>query len=127
MSRPSSTTRPLSACRCPVIRLKSVDLPAPLGPMTAAICRVLTVRLTSETARKPAKDFDRPEISSTAAPSRPGPQADDPADDAAGQREQQHQQDRAEDERPVFGVGGYRLIEPDQGGGADRRSPEEPH
>ena len=67
MSRPSSSTRPLSGRRCPVIRLNSVDLPAPFGPITAAICRVSTVSDTSETATKPEKDLVRPAISSIAA------------------------------------------------------------
>ena len=58
MSRPSSSTRPLSGRRCPVIRLNSVDLPAPLGPITAAICRGLDGQAdTSATATKPAKDL----------------------------------------------------------------------
>src|SRR5690242_8923215 len=104
MSRPLSSTRPLSGRRWPVIRLNSVDLPAPFGPMTAAIWRASTVRLTSETARKPAKDLLRPTISSTAAALQPGPQLRDPANDAAGQGEQQHQQDHAEHERPVLRV-----------------------
>ena len=74
MSRPSSRTVPLSGCRWPVIRLNSVDLPAPFGPITAAICRVSTVRLTSETARNPPKDLLSPLISSTAPTSQPDPQ-----------------------------------------------------
>ena len=46
------------------------------------------------------------------------------ADDAAGKHEQQHDQDRAEDERPVLRVGGDLLVEQDQHGGADGRAPE---
>ena len=38
MSRPASHTRPASGRRCPVMMLNRVDFPAPLGPMTAAIC-----------------------------------------------------------------------------------------
>src|SRR3977135_346875 len=39
------------------MRLNSVDLPAPLGPMIQAICPFSTVRSTSCTATNPAKDF----------------------------------------------------------------------
>jgi len=37
ISRPSSNTRPPSGMMWPVIRLNRVDLPAPFGPITAAI------------------------------------------------------------------------------------------
>src|SRR5579864_8765278 len=114
MSRPSRRTLPLSGRRWPVIRLNSVDLPAPFGPITAAICRVATVRLTPETARNPPNDLERPETSSMAlligagfvpaGTAQAAPQRDEAADDAAGQAEQQHQQDRAEHERPILGV-----------------------
>src|SRR5579872_4776817 len=124
MSRPASDTVPLSGRRCPVIRLNSVDLPAPLGPITAAIWRAPTLRLTSETARKPAKDLHRPATSSTALPPQPAPELHQPADNAAGEEEQQYQQNDAEDKRPVLRVVGDRLVEPDQRGGADRRAPE---
>src|SRR6476660_1567727 len=66
ISRSSSSTRPLSGSKCPVIRLNSVDLPAPLGPITAAIWRLSTLNDTSETATKPEKDFVNPAISSMA-------------------------------------------------------------
>ena len=67
MSRPSSNTWPLSGCRWPVIRLNSVDLPAPFGPITAAICRVSTVSETSSTATNPEKALRTCEISSIGA------------------------------------------------------------
>src|SRR5580658_2443015 len=92
MSRPSRRTLPLSDRRWPVIRLNSVDLPAPFGPITAAICRVATVRLTSETARNPPNDLERPDTSSMARPSQsahPAPQRDEAADDAARKAEQE--------------------------------------
>ena len=53
MSRSSSNTSPLSGCRCPVMRLKRVDLPAPLGPITAVMRFFSTLRLTSLVATKP--------------------------------------------------------------------------
>src|SRR5215467_13413789 len=124
MSRPSSRTVPLSGCRWPVIRLKSVDFPAPLGPITAAICLVWTVRLTSKTARNPPNDLEIPETSSIAQPLQVPPHQIEAADDATREAEQQHEQDGAEHERPVLRVVGDHLVEPDQGRGANRRSPE---
>src|SRR5665213_1925391 len=124
MSRPSRRTVPPSGCRWPVIRLNSVDLPAPFGPMTAAIWPVSTLRSTSETARKPAKDLLRPATSSTPHPPRSRPQRVEPAEDAARKGEQQHQEDRPEHERPILGVVGDLLVEPNEGQRADRRSPE---
>src|SRR5580658_9160142 len=96
ISRPSSRTAPLSGRRWPVIRLNKVDLPAPLGPMIAAICLVAMVRLTSETARNPPNDLERPEISSIAQPLDALPQEIEAAEDAAREDEQQHQQDGPE-------------------------------
>src|SRR6516164_8445997 len=130
MSRPSSSTRPPSGMIWPVIRLKRVDFPAPFGPTTAAIWRVSTVRLTPPTATKPANALCKSWTSSIAARD-PAPgetkSGDNAADDAAGEHEQQHQQNGAEDERPVFGIGGDLLIEPDQRHRADRRPPEKIH
>src|SRR6185312_12397950 len=118
MLRPSSVTVPVSGCRWPVMRLNSVDFPAPFGPITAAICCVATLMLTSETARNPPNDLDRPETSSTAQPPHPAPQQLDAAEDAAGEAEQQNQQDRAEHERPVFGIGGDLRAQQNQHRGA---------
>src|SRR5262245_29603745 len=124
MSRPSSRTVPLSGCRWPVIRLNSVDFPAPLGPITAAICFVSTDRLTSKTARNPPNDLEMPETSSIAQPLQVLPQQIETADDAAREAEQQDEQDGAEHERPVLRIVGDHLVEPDQPRGANRRSPE---
>src|SRR5262249_4821493 len=108
MSRPSTKTWPAVGCRCPVIRLNSVDLPAPFGPMTAAISPSATARSTSETARKPPNDLDRPLTSSTGRPlplaAEPGKAGQYAADDPPGEGEQQDQKDDAQHERPVFGV-----------------------
>src|SRR3954452_7494269 len=111
MSRPSSNTWPLSERKCPVIRLNSVDLPAPFGPITAAICRVSTRSETSETATKPENDLVRPTTSSMP----PLPQARqcgvERPKNAAGEHEQQHYQNRAQYKRPVFGIGGDLLVQ----------------
>src|SRR5690242_1455070 len=142
MSRPSTTTRPAVGCRWPVMRLNSVDLPAPFGPITAAISPSATARSTSLTARKPPNDLDRPLTSSTLhldagrlgsadlgtadtlslAP-QPGKAGRQAADDAAGEDEQQDEQDRAENERPVLGVGRRLLVQEHQGARADDRAP----
>src|SRR5437588_11483186 len=111
MSRSSSSTCPLSGRRCPVIRLNRVDLPAPLGPIIAAICRASTRNDTSETATKPENDLRRPDSSSIAPAPQPSDGAVDSAKNAARKHEKQHDQDRAEHERPVFGVGSDLLIE----------------
>src|SRR5262249_56365814 len=104
MSRSSSRTVPLSGCRWPVIRLNSVDFPAPLGPITAAICLVSTVRLTSKTARNPPNDLQMPETSSIAQPPQVLPQQIEAPDDAAREAHKQDQQDAAEDQRPVLRI-----------------------
>src|SRR5580692_5228103 len=131
MSLPSSVTVPLVGCKCPVIRLNRVDLPAPLGPITAAICCVSTRRLTSVTARKPAKDFEIPVSSSNGA--APGAahhimaQAVERAEDATGEPEQQNDQNGTEKKRPVFGDCGDLLVEDRHHRGAERRPPEMVH
>src|SRR5437764_3756239 len=127
MSRPSSSTWPLSGCRWPVIRLNRVDLPAPLGPITAAICRASTRSDTSETATKPAKDLRSTAISSIAPAPEPPDGAVDGAEDAARKQEQEHDQNRAQDEGPIFGVGGDLLVQQGQHQRADRRPPEMLH
>src|SRR5262249_41673937 len=113
MSRPSRRTLPLSGRKCPVIRLNSVDLPAPFGPVS-------TVRSTSETARNPEKDLPSPRSSSTAGSPQAPPQGVDAAQDAAREAEQQHQQDHAEEEGPILRVVGDFLVEPDDRESADR-------
>src|SRR3954447_7408768 len=127
MSRLSSSTRPLSGRKCPVIRLNSVDLPAPLGPMTAAICRVSTVRDTSETATKPEKDFVRQAISSMPPPPQARQRRVERSENASGEHEQQHHQNRAQHEWPVFGIGSDLLVQQGQHERADRRAPEMVH
>src|SRR5215469_7839477 len=103
-SRPSTNTRPAVGRRCPVIRLNSVDFPAPFGPMTAAISPSATAKWTSVTARKPANDLERPRTSSIGASSpfaaKPRHGGRDTSGDAAREGEQQHEKDGPEHERP---------------------------
>src|SRR5512134_3811392 len=49
------------------MRLNSVDLPAPFGPMIEAICPCSTARLTFWTAMKPPNDFVAPSTRSSKA------------------------------------------------------------
>src|SRR6266536_2449177 len=91
------------------MRLKSVVLPAPLGPMMALIEPRGTLKLTRVTAWKPPKLLLRSRTSSNLSP--------------AWEDEEQHDKDGAEDERPVLRVGDDLLVQPDENesaeGGAD--------
>src|SRR5262245_37106648 len=57
MARSRKKVFPRVGCRCPVMRLNTVDFPAPLGPIIQAICPWTTVRSTSCTATNPSKDL----------------------------------------------------------------------
>src|SRR3990172_6079696 len=58
MSWPRGRMRPASGERAPAIRLKSVVLPDPFGPMIPSSSPSSSVKLTSWTARTPPKPFD---------------------------------------------------------------------
>src|SRR5215472_15711632 len=64
-SSPNSSTRPDDAARMPVMRLNSVVLPAPFGPMMALRSPGMICSETPRTARKPPNAFDRSWSSST--------------------------------------------------------------
>src|SRR5437763_6245460 len=128
MSRPSKRTRPASGRTWPVIRLKSVVLPAPFGPMIAVTRPAATVRLTPPTAAKPPNALWRSRTSSTAEPSTCAlPEREGSPGEAAGEAEQEDDKDRAEHERPVLGVGDDLLVEEDQRERADARAEERAH
>src|SRR5258705_1211201 len=111
------------------MRLNSVVLPAPLGPMMALIEPVGTVKLTPPTAWKPPKLFRTSRTSSmralfareAAANERGG------AREPAGADEEQGDEDDAEDERPVLGVGHDLLVQPEQHEGAQGGAEEGAH
>src|SRR5262245_35442922 len=63
MSAPLRRISPLSASRLPAIRLKSVVLPAPLGPMMPTASPRATPRSTASAALTEPKDLERPLIS----------------------------------------------------------------
>src|SRR5437879_11436536 len=127
-SRPLSFTWPRSGRRCPVIRLKSVVLPAPLGPMIAPMLPRGASRLTPPTATKPSKTLTRSRTSSTARSTEEaaGERADG-AGDAAGKAEQEHHQDGPEHERPVLGVRHDLLVQENQDERRDARAEERAH
>src|SRR5438132_9075013 len=64
MSRSKSVTEPASGAGSPVIRLKSVVFPAPLGPMMSRRSPGSTTRLTPEVTRSPPNDLSRPRTAS---------------------------------------------------------------
>src|SRR6185295_18141821 len=59
MSRPSSLMLPPSGRSAPAIRLKSDDLPAPLGPMIPRAVPASIARSTLSATTTEPKDFDR--------------------------------------------------------------------
>src|SRR5689334_3325136 len=126
-SRPFSTTRPVSARRWPVIRLNSVVLPAPLGPMMALTLPLGTSNETRETAMKPSNDFVRSRTSSTAWAPEPAAQQLRGARQPAGKAEQQHDEDDAEHEGPVLRVRDDLLVQQNQRQRAHARPPERAH
>src|SRR5688500_10517937 len=127
MSFPSSRTAPASGRRWPVMRLKKVVLPAPFGPMMAAIWPCVTVRLTPPTAWKPSKALRISRTSSTTRPQDPAADDGGRPGQAAGEHEEQDHQDGAQHERPVLGVGGDLLVQQEQDERADRGTVEDAH
>ena len=59
MSRSNSAIEPLSGVSSPVIRLNSVVLPAPFGPMIKRRSPGATLRLTSAVTRRPPNALHR--------------------------------------------------------------------
>src|SRR2546426_526238 len=65
MLRSANSIWPRSGASCPLIMLKQVDFPAPLGPISARNSPSPTSKLTSSTACTPPKAFDRLRTRST--------------------------------------------------------------
>src|SRR5215207_4739480 len=74
MSHPSNRTFPASGVSSPVTRLKTVVLPAPLGPMMLTSSPSATVSAKSLTAVTPPKRRVRPVSSSSAVIASHGPE-----------------------------------------------------
>src|SRR3954453_7205060 len=66
MSCPSKTMRPAAGRYTPLIRLNTVDLPAPLGPIRPRISPSSTLNVRLETASRPPKRLLSAMTSSTA-------------------------------------------------------------
>src|SRR5258707_9533419 len=112
---PAKMTSPAVGFSTLVIRLNTVDLPAPFGPMTARILPASRLMSTASTATSAPKRRTNPLHSSSgigcllAAVSRArdlGPRLEAPgqdAPDALGDEHDEGDEDRAEDERPEVG------------------------
>src|SRR3990172_9153241 len=127
MSRPLKLMRPASGTRCPVITLKRVLLPAPLGPMIAAISPGSTRRLTPTRAWKPPKALATPETSSTGRsrrPARGSPSQKDPRQ-TPGEHVDQREKNDAQHDRPVFRVRRHHRVEDDEDPRAQGRPQED--
>src|SRR5499426_440167 len=133
MSSPAKMTRPALGLSTLVIKLKTVDLPAPFGPMTARISPRSTVRSTSSTATSaPNRRTSRLHSSSGtgcllaavrigrlrlgAAPARQH------APDALRREDDEGHEDGTEDERPQVGHLGELMLEKDEGHPAEDRA-----
>src|SRR5882724_6222931 len=115
MTSPAKTTSPAVGFSTLVIRLNTVDLPAPFGPMTARILPASRLMSTASTATSAPKRRTNPLHSSSgigcfvATSSRArelGPRLEAPgqdAPDALGREHDEDDEDRAEDERPEVG------------------------
>src|ERR1700675_4933483 len=81
MSCPSNTMRPLVGRSTPVRQLKKVDLPAPLGPMTARISPCFTATDTLLRAARPPNRIERPSVLGMTGAGAPRPLPAGPSDD----------------------------------------------
>src|SRR5690349_8653000 len=121
IERPRQRTSPPSARSWPLTMLKNVDLPAPLGPISARISPRDSANDTSSTARTPPNARRTRCTSRTDADSvmRTRP---DHAEKAAREHQDDQHEDRAEHELPVLRVARDERIEQLVEGGAERRA-----
>src|SRR4029077_325841 len=114
MFSPAKMTSPAVGLSTLVIRLNTVDLPAPLGPMTARILPASRLMSTASTATSAPKRRTSPLHSSsgigrvlaTGRAMELGPRLEarrQDAPDALGSEHDERDEDRAEDERPEIG------------------------
>src|SRR5260370_21051658 len=99
MSWPLKRTRPELARNSPESRLRKVDLPAPLGPITACTSPRSRAKEIESTAASAPKRRDNPEVSSNGSATRASQQAGEAA------RKEEHHRDHegADDRVPVRG------------------------
>ena len=117
----SKTIFPEVCVRKPLMRLKKVVLPAPLGPMMARNSPGSTAIDTSSTATRLPKCFD--DVLDTQQAHDVGLSLDE-AEHAA--REEQHNQheEQADERHPVLGVARYVVLQHQKDRSADERAPE---
>src|SRR3954449_698854 len=100
MSRPASETLPEFGSNCPVSWLISVVLPAPFGPMMACSSPCATSSERLSVASTPPNRRTR---LSTRSKGSATVQPPEQSDDAAAPEQHDQEQQRAHDQRPIFG------------------------
>src|SRR5690606_2270823 len=96
MSTSRNHTVPALGRRVPLMRLNAVVLPAPFGPIRPTMAPCSTSKLTSRSAARPPKDFERFSTRSSAAMSTSLPRA---AQARRQRRQAVGQESQDEDER----------------------------
>src|SRR5438105_12371367 len=119
-SWPRKKTRPEVARNSPESRLRKVDLPAPLGPITAWTRPSAKERETPSTAASAPKRRERSRVSSSASGTARLEQARHPS----GQKENDGDDHRADDGRPMLGETLTLLLQERQQKRAQRRTVE---
>src|SRR4051794_30817172 len=123
MSRPAKLIRPEWDASSPVSWPINVVLPAPLGPMMACSSPGGIASVTSSEAMTPPKRLVSPSIASSGS----GMARPQQADDAAACEQHDQQQQRTEDNLPVLGDAGERLLQNKQHDCADQRAEGRTH
>src|SRR6266581_6420529 len=111
MSSPANRMRPASGRRLPASWPMKVVLPAPFGPMMACVSPSRTSRSMPSVARKAPKLFVSPLTSSIGLV--------EDARQAAAEKDDGNNQQRAEDHLPVLGPPGEEVFEEQQRKGAE--------
>src|SRR6478752_5225752 len=124
MSRPASRMVPASGSSCPVNWLISVVLPAPFGPMIACNSPFVTSSETLSVATMPPNRRTRFSTSSNGSATGEPPQE---TVDAAAPEQHDQQQQRAHDQRPVFGELRQELLQHEVDDRADHRTEQRAH
>src|SRR5262249_6261689 len=117
---PAKTIRPELAGRCPVIRSKSVVLPAPFGPMRARRSRSAIKSETRSSAASAPKwrDTDSIERSIPCSGASAGAVAEE-AGDARGRESNEQDEGEPQDQHPALGVRAHEALQQDERGRAE--------
>src|SRR5687767_1963215 len=119
ISSPANLTRPACGLRTLVMRLNTVDLPAPFGPITARISPGSIVKSTRSTATSAPKRRSSPRHSSSGIFPQQAPKA-------LGRKEHEGDEHRAENERPEIGHLRELVLQEHEEGTAEDRADERP-